>query len=1576
MATDHNFKVKNGLTVQGETLVVNHTGDLSGTQVYIKKKDESTNLMRWGEGTSGASTYRWRIDQSYDFIGNNAGVDYIVLKASDGSIRGQSYKVGSTEVIDSSRNLTDINSLRVSGTSGIAIGTSPSGFGTGVSTILLQGTSSTNGRAGALWFKEYDGSNTTALYSTDGADGYGTVLAAYQGSIKFGIGGIGSSNIALTIDTSKNATFAGTISSGAITASGSSVFNPTSDMVIVNEPSTNTDLQTAMRVGTAAGGLYFTSSNAIISKGAYYDGSWIATATGGSSIDFTANDRITFNTFSGATVGGAAALSARAYIDSTGLNVTGGVTVGNGAVYSNTNFAFLTTGNAAQNIRTKSVFAGTSYGDTPPAGSFNATNTYEVNGATVIDSSRNITAGTISSGSITSSGTITANGISGSSFYGITLSRSSTGITTPDIWGQNGTLVLGTSSGTECVGFSGANATFYGTISSNAITATTLKETDGGDGFTEIGSSSFGYFSWGIEIANPNNGYSAIRFAGKKKYFVLEADVLGTNSANHTGMFWGNTDGTAILGGSTTGFKTTHQNSTSFHIRDINGNADQETYNPAFSPSDGNWHHQKIMATPDGYVRIWIDGDLKFEETGYIPSAEGYLGFVNYAGTVRYANIRCRTINEDESQHYSHHIGNPNGAYADDDRFIKLANNTANSTGTLVTADNGNTWLNADGGKDLWLNWVSLNNKSSKADLQVGDGNYGAAIFSVDATNRRVGVNDTSPSYSLDVNGTARITGTLSSGAITSTGKIIGTELEIGSSANSGYLSGDASIATNGYMMATAIVNNSETGANPAAITFGNGPTLGNDQISLITGGQRRIYISSTGAVDFGSGNLSSIGDLDVDGIIDNTRNNGNVAAPNNSDHTAGTRIKFYDSSATSFYAIGIEGNTMWFNSDVAYKWYQDATLRMHLDGSNLNLVTGAFQVNGTTVIDNSRNITATSLRPGVDNAWKIRPNSGNAQLAFEYSTSTALSDTNIKAELGSGGDFIVGDRLSNKISGYQIELKKASTSIGDGGGAGALNLRTTGNFYLRHNGSDALTFNGSTITSSDNFSVSGAITISGNGEELLFTGGNNRIRFSGYRAMEGTTDGANLYIAETYTNTTVMSNLNISSGHALRHNGTTVVDNARVVYGTAFNGTGYLYTANKALDVLSIDHTGTPTQYLITTNIPYTSGNHMPTIKIQGYAYGNAETVDITISWYIYNGNFTSYTASSSGSWAPDIHLAQNSSGKVVIHLAEGFYYAKMSVSVESGLNMMSLTRDQMASWSWSDAACPNSNKVAVSYKQKFPGVTELDGGKLYFASTNYGVGAGGHNLNSVYVDTLESGTSTDALELVYYQGPGVNIGNGATKYLNASTLGATTSSTPSGPGTTGYYTANGLQFGGNNNGKESNSAQISAAEHQSNSLNFVGLGTSSSNRRMDFWVEGGAYFRGSIIATGNVTAYGSASDERLKTNIVKIENPIAKLQSVAGYTFDWNENAPEDKQGLTEYGVIAQEVEKAGLNELVFEYERPVNQTGGDDTPPEQWKAVHYEKFVPILIEAIKEQQEKIEKLEELVEKLISEK
>ena len=562
----------------------------------------------------------------------------------------------------------------------------------------------------------------------------------------------------------------------------------------------------------------------------------------------------------------------------------------------------------------------------------------------------------------------------------VTLTGDVTGTANASIDGSvNKTITIATSgSFTETdtlATVTGRGATTSNAISTGAITATTLKETDGGDGFTEIGSSNFGYFSWGVEIANPNANYRAMRFAGKKKYFVLEADVLGTSNANHTGMFWGNADGTSIYAGNTTGYKTTHQNTSLFHIRDINGNANQETYNPGFSPSDGAWHHQKIAATPDGYVRVWIDGDLKFEETGYIPSAAGYLGFINYQGTLRLANIRCRTINEDESQHYSQHIGNPNGAYADDDRFIKLANNTANNTGTLVTADNGNTWLNADGGKDLWLNWVSLNNKSSKADLQVGDGNYGAAIFSVDAANRRVGVNDSSPSYSLDVNGTARITGAITSNgsvtagnASTSLGYYVGTTQVIqGSTRN---------LVNIGTITSAAITTTADISIPVAKKLYFGGGT--HTYISEDIDDRMRFFVGGAEFMRFTEGSSDSIGLYTATSILNGTLSvlGGNIDLRNN---TAGDGSIIRD---INFMTTAAEGS----DDRVALIRGRNQGGSGTTRGGNIVLYTRKANQSGfnATVMDNLGNFTLEA----------------NAYLAF--------GDTNTKVEEGGGNSVRV----------------------------------------------------------------------------------------------------------------------------------------------------------------------------------------------------------------------------------------------------------------------------------------------------------------------------------------------------------------------------------------------------------------------------------------------------------------------------------------------------------------------------------------------------------------------------------------
>ena len=107
-----------------------------------------------------------------------------------------------------------------------------------------------------------------------------------------------------------------------------------------------------------------------------------------------------------------------------------------------------------------------------------------------------------------------------------------------------------------------------------------------------------------------------------------------------------------------------------------------------------------------------------------------------------------------------------------------------------------------------------------------------------------------------------------------------------------------------------------------------------------------------------------------------------------------------------------------------------------------------------------------------------------------------------------------------------------------------------------------------------------------------------------------------------------------------------------------------------------------------------------------------------------------------------------------------------------------------------------------------------------------------------------------------------------------------------------------------------------------------------------------------GEILATNNITAY--YSDERLKTRIGKIEDPIEKVKALSGFYFVPNDTAVAlgyDKK--IDLGVSAQEV-AALFPEIIAP--APIDS---------QYMTVRYEKLIPLLIEAIKDQQKQIEDL-----------
>ena len=109
-----------------------------------------------------------------------------------------------------------------------------------------------------------------------------------------------------------------------------------------------------------------------------------------------------------------------------------------------------------------------------------------------------------------------------------------------------------------------------------------------------------------------------------------------------------------------------------------------------------------------------------------------------------------------------------------------------------------------------------------------------------------------------------------------------------------------------------------------------------------------------------------------------------------------------------------------------------------------------------------------------------------------------------------------------------------------------------------------------------------------------------------------------------------------------------------------------------------------------------------------------------------------------------------------------------------------------------------------------------------------------------------------------------------------------------------------------------------------------------------------------GLIRAENDVIAFAS-SDRRLKTNILNISDALDKVSKINGVEFDWLEFEENKNQKIHaneghDVGVIAQEIE-AIFPDLV-------------DTRTNGYKAVRYDKLVAVLIEAIKELNDKISK------------
>ena len=129
-------------------------------------------------------------------------------------------------------------------------------------------------------------------------------------------------------------------------------------------------------------------------------------------------------------------------------------------------------------------------------------------------------------------------------------------------------------------------------------------------------------------------------------------------------------------------------------------------------------------------------------------------------------------------------------------------------------------------------------------------------------------------------------------------------------------------------------------------------------------------------------------------------------------------------------------------------------------------------------------------------------------------------------------------------------------------------------------------------------------------------------------------------------------------------------------------------------------------------------------------------------------------------------------------------------------------------------------------------------------------------------------------------------------------------------------------------------------------NTAFVIGNGTNSANRSDALVVK----FNGDATLAGNLNIN---SDARLKANIVSLGSTLAKILQIDGKSYTMKKDESE-KQKI---GLLAQDIEKV-FPELVSE--------------SHVVKSVNYQGLVPVLINALKEQENKYLKQEKRLERL----
>ena len=147
--------------------------------------------------------------------------------------------------------------------------------------------------------------------------------------------------------------------------------------------------------------------------------------------------------------------------------------------------------------------------------------------------------------------------------------------------------------------------------------------------------------------------------------------------------------------------------------------------------------------------------------------------------------------------------------------------------------------------------------------------------------------------------------------------------------------------------------------------------------------------------------------------------------------------------------------------------------------------------------------------------------------------------------------------------------------------------------------------------------------------------------------------------------------------------------------------------------------------------------------------------------------------------------------------------------------------------------------------------------------------------------------------------------------------------------------------------------------ATEASSGYDYVSFGGTDNSGEIHFNINGGdGHFDGDVYAFSTTTS----SDRKLKKNIQSLEGSLEKVLGLRGVSFEWKKN---NKKSI---GFIAQEVQEV-VPDLVKN-----NRKEHDGVVTEEHLGVDYGNITALLVEAVKEQQALINRLEERIKTLES--